>query len=264
MSLDAPARGPLERFVEEVTVDDYRLVTPSSDRTLGSWHRWRSVPVAILIGLIVAAAVITTRGNEQARQQTRAELVDRVAALSESVATRREEVTAQAATVSELQDRLLAESNDSARAAAIGTLSVQAGVTELAGPGVVVTVDDAPDAQSGSLNQVLDRDLQDIVNALWRMGATGIAVNGQRLTSDTAIRGAGEAILVNYQPLQRPYLIEALGTTTSAGEESGLQGLLDELSGDYGLVSQVSTGDVTLPAGEARAPRFARVVEEQS
>lgn len=264
MSVRAPARGPLERFVDEVTIDDYRAVAPSPDRTFGSWKRWRSVPVALLIGLIVAAAVITTRGNEQARQQTRAELVDRVAELNETVATRQEEVSAQSASVSELQDRLLAESTSSARAAEIQALSKQAGVTELTGPGVIVSVDDAPDAEAGSLNQVLDRDLQDIVNSLWQMGATGISVNGQRLTSATAIRGAGGAILVNYTPLERPYVVEALGTTTVAGEESGLQGLLDELSTDYGLVSQVSTGDVTLPAGEARAPRFARVVEESS
>ena len=131
----------------------------------------------------------------------------------------------------------------------------------LSGPGLTVTIDDAPDAEAGSLNQVLDRDIQDIVNVLWSMGASGVAVNEQRLTGATAIRGAGEAILVNYQPLTRPYTVTAVGTTTSGDEASALQLLLDGLSRDYGLVSQVTSGDVALPAGELRAPRFARVAE---
>ena len=62
-------------------------------------------------------------------------------------------------------------------------LAARAGTGVLAGPGVTVTIDDAADAEAGSLNRVLDRDLQDIVNVLWRMGASGVAVNGQRLTA---------------------------------------------------------------------------------
>ncbi len=118
-------------------------------------------------------------------------------------------------------------------------------------------VDDAPDAEAGSLNRVLDRDLQDIVNVLWRSGATGVAVNDQRLTATTAIRAAGEAILVNYQPLTRPYRVYAVGTSTSGTGDSGLERLLDGLSTDYGLVTEMTTGDVALPAGELRSPRFA-------
>ena len=38
-----------------------------------------------------------------------------------------------------------------------------------------------------------------------------MAINGQRLTSKTAIRFAGEAILVNFRPLTRPYVIAAIG-----------------------------------------------------
>ena len=48
---------------------------------------------------------------------------------------------------------------------------------------------------------MLDRDLQVIVNGLWAAGAEAIAVNGQRLTACSAIRSAGEAILVDFRPL---------------------------------------------------------------
>ena len=273
MSPTTDTRSPLERFLAEAVTDDYAGVTPTTEESLPGPEpvpvkrllvHWRSVPVALIIGVIIAAAVITARGTEQARQQTRAELVERVASLTQTVDGRRSEVAEQAATVAALQDRLLQESRNTGRAEQIERLNAQAATSELAGPGLTVTVDDAPGADVGSLNRVLDRDLQDIVNALWQMGATGVSVNGQRLTAATAIRSAGAAILVNYQPLTRPYTVDAVGTTTSGGEESGLQRLLTSLTEDYGLVTDVTTGDVTLPAGEARTPRFAVVVEEQS
>jgi uncharacterized protein YlxW (UPF0749 family) len=58
---------------------------------------------------------------------------------------------------------------------------------------------------------VLDRDLQDVVNGIWAAGAEAVSVNGIRLTALTAIRSAGEAILVDFRPLSPPYEIEAIG-----------------------------------------------------
>lgn len=88
------------------------------------------------------------------------------------------------------------------------------GFNAVHGPGVVVTVDDAEagdltgDASGG---KILDRDLQILVNGLWAAGATAVAINGQRLTTLTAIREAGDAVLVDYRPLARPYVVSALG-----------------------------------------------------
>ena len=53
--------------------------------------------------------------------------------------------------------------------------------------------------------------LQQLVNGLWTAGAEAISVNGHRLTSLTAIRGAGTAITVDYSSLTRPYTIQAIG-----------------------------------------------------
>jgi len=215
--------------------------------------------VLVVIGAVVASAVISTRTSDEARQQTRDALAERVAVLSVSINDRQSAVDEQSAAVDRLQSEVLAAGNAGGGDLETAALAAQAGTTGLSGPGLTVTIDDAPDAEAGSLNQVLDRDLQDIVNVLWSMGATGVAVNGQRLTGVTAIRGAGEAILVNYQPLTRPYTVTAMGTTTSGAEDSPLELLLAGLSTDYGLASQVSSGDVALPAGELRTPRFAQV-----
>ena len=250
--------GLLEDFLAQVVVDDYADVTPVEDGTPRGTPHWVVVPVVLLIGLLATVAVISTRTSDEERQQTRTALADRVSALGTSVAAIGREVDERQAEVDRLQSLALDETG-LASPEELAALSVQAGATAVNGPGVTVTIDDAPDAEAGSLNRVLDRDLQDIVNALWESGASGIAVNGQRLTGTTAIRGAGDAILVNYAPLTRPYVIDALGTSTSGGGDSGLSTLLRTLGDDYGLVSTVVTGDVALPAGEVRSPRFAVV-----
>lgn len=88
------------------------------------------------------------------------------------------------------------------------------GFNAVHGPGVVVTVDDAQGGgvtRDASGGRILDRDLQILVNGLWAAGATAVAINGQRLTTLTAIREAGDAVLVDYRPLARPYVVSALG-----------------------------------------------------
>lgn len=250
--------GVLERFMADISVDDY-ADAPPRDRVESVPVRrvatWLGLAVGIAVGVVIVGALLNTRLSTASRQETRDALVERVQSLSESVALQERAVDTQSQEVASLQSRVLGEADAGPeRAAVIATLSDSAATSEMEGPGVIVSVDDAPDAAAGSLNRVLDRDLQDVVNALWRSGARGVAINGERLTATTAIRGAGEAILVNYRPLIRPYAITAVG---AADARSDVAGLLGRLSSDYGLVTDIRGADVTLPAGELRSPRFA-------
>lgn len=124
--------------------------------------------------------------------------------------------------------------------------------------GVSVTLDDAisdeliPDAalQSG---RVVDSDLQMVVNGLWQAGATAVSINDHRLTGASAIRSAGQAILVDYRPLVRPYKIVAIAKNADAlaGRFRENQGglLLEQLELRFGVVWELETvGQVTLPA----------------
>ena len=61
--------------------------------------------------------------------------------------------------------------------------------------------------------RVLDRDLQELVNGLWAAGAEAVSVDGQRLTARTAIRSAGEAVLVDFRPLSPPYVVRGARAT---------------------------------------------------
>ena len=249
--------GLLEGFLASMVVDDYASVPAGAPPDASPWGRMAALVVSAVIGLVVAGALISANSTDAVRQETRDALAERISVLSSTVEEKQAQVSERGAVVDLLQQDIL---NATAAVGAVeqrDLLSALGATTEMTGPGVVVTIDDAPDAEAGSLNRVLDRDLQDIVNVLWQSGATGIAVNEQRLTGATAIRAAGEAILVNYQPLTRPYRVQAVGTSTTGDEDSGLTSLLDGLARDYGLVADVRTGDVALPAGELRTPRFA-------
>ena len=108
----------------------------------------------------------------------------------------------------------------SSRRAAV-TSPPRSGRVPLKGPGFTLTLDDAPGsgadeesetaADEASQGRVIAKDLQFVTNALWESGAEAISINGKRLTSTSSIRFAGSAIIVDYRPLTRPYVITALG-----------------------------------------------------
>jgi uncharacterized protein YlxW (UPF0749 family) len=114
------------------------------------------------------------------------------------------------------RDDALSDSGESAR---LRNLEAIAGLARVQGDGIVVRLVDAPPpvdpvtGKQSSTNpgRILDRDLQDIANELWRLGAEAIAINGERLTATSTIRTAGGAILVDFRPVTAPYQVQAIG-----------------------------------------------------
>lgn len=256
----------IERFIRDATADEYRWARPRrpDESTAVGLSRGLVVLVgAAAVGLIGVLAVVSARISEAERLETRAELIARVLSASDAVEALQQEVGDRSEQVDELRADLLAAGDGSQESVELDRLAREAGTTTLIGPGLIVTLDDAPDAEPGSLNRVLDRDLQAIVNELWSAGAQGIAINEQRLVETSAIRGAGDAILVNYHPLTRPYVISAVQRDDPL-DTTAIREVLSVLAVDYGLVSDLEVGDVTLPPGSVSEPRNAVVVDEAS
>ncbi|MBE3557139.1 MAG: DUF881 domain-containing protein [Firmicutes bacterium] len=82
----------------------------------------------------------------------------------------------------------------------------QAGMTSVQGAGVRITLSPAEEGAT-----VPYTDLLNIVNYLLAGGASAVDVNGQRIVATTAIRSAGNGIVVNNTPLTPPYRIQAIG-----------------------------------------------------
>jgi uncharacterized protein YlxW (UPF0749 family) len=173
--------------------------------------------------------------------------------------------------VSRTRSALLGADARGRQAAALVTaLELASGAVAVRGPGLVVLLDDAPDAGSGSQarggqagdGRVFDRDVQDVVNALWAAGAEAVSVNNQRLTVQTAIRSAGEAVLVDLRPLSPPYLLRAVGevdTLERAFVDSATARRFQTWTSLYGLRFQVRRAeDLRLPAAGPPDLRLAR------
>ena len=138
-----------------------------------------------------------------------------------------------------------------------------AGLDTVTGPGLLVTLADAePDADADPVGgtaeadprgQVRDGDLQLVVNALWASGAEAVSINGQRLGPTTAIRFAGEAVLVDFRPVTNPYLVSAVGdpgTLRGRFLASPEVNALAVISDTYGLRFEFAQEDeLSLPAG---------------
>lgn len=192
----------------------------------------------------VLAAQIGERSAELERLQARsAELTDEITTLQQEALT---------AADSPLLDQLAAD-------------SLTSGASAVSGEGLRVTLQDADqlDPADDPDSRVRDSDLQIVVNGLWASGAEAIAVNGQRLAPTTAIRTAGDAILVDVVPLVGPYTIEAIGDpqdmqTRLAGTTGGQ--LLAVLQSTYGIRTQVSSQrELDLPAAGTVTLRSAQL-----
>ena len=128
-----------------------------------------------------------------------------------------------------LRTRVERTRDSALRASAIGQLALDqlasaeqaAAAVAVSGPGLTVTLADAKPTtdsdpvggttQADAAGTVRDSDVQLVVNALWAAGAEAISINGQRLGPTSTVRTAGEAILVDFQPVSSPYEISAIG-----------------------------------------------------
>ncbi|MGH2682075.1 MAG: DUF881 domain-containing protein [Actinomycetota bacterium] len=140
--------------------------------------------------------------------------------------------------------------------AQVDEMAVAAGGRGLDGPGVIVTLDDSPLARSpsGDPNDLVihERDIQMVVNALWVAGAEAVAINGHRLTSLSAVRCAGNTLLLHGTVQSPPYEIVAIGDPAALRDSleggPGMDRLL-AAAGAFGLRYGFEEGTVDIPSG---------------
>lgn len=92
---------------------------------------------------------------------------------------------------------------------------IEAGLTGIRGPGVLVELSDSPRTPANTEDPyffiIHDVDLQALVNELWASGAEAVSINEQRIVARTSIRCVGPTILVNGVRLTAPYLVKGIG-----------------------------------------------------
>jgi uncharacterized protein YlxW (UPF0749 family) len=224
------------------------------------------VAATLVIGLVVGVSAYNLTASSSPRSEARADLITQI----ESRRTEVDRLSAQAqalqSEVTTLEASELAGAGDAQRSQ---DLAVAVGALPMHGPGLELTLDDAPNSgvddttasDQADPGRVTSRDLQYVVNSLWQAGAEAVAVNDIRLTSVSTIRFAGSAIIVNFRPLTRPYVITAIGDPKEmpAAFADGSGGTyLSTLNSSFGVRSDTKVeSDVTVPAGVRLTTRYA-------
>lgn len=257
---------PLLAFITDQSMDeDYAHVAARRAGTgirgsppWGGRHRGALV-VAGVFGVLVATAAVQTSRNADADGASRTALISRINTRTDSVSSLQDRIVELRRQNNDLLDQSvqLADTLESAKGL-LETLQVDTGFVAVTGPGVRVTVEDAPSGEPDG--RVRATDLRLLVNGLWEAGAEAVAINGRRLTAVSAIVNSNIAIQVNRVPLSPPYVVQAVGDvrTLQADLLATTSGLtFAALAEQYGFVVQRQNDDeLVLPAAPAALQRL--------
>jgi uncharacterized protein YlxW (UPF0749 family) len=246
---------------------------PGPARRAGS--RLAVALVMVAAGLLAAVTYHLTAVGAEGRQEIRAALIADIGDAQDVTDGLVEELEQSRVDVATAREDALAASGEGQQALdALDAAEQMAGTVPVTGPGLRVTLADAEDdadgdpvgadAEDDPRERVRDSDIQVVVNSLWAAGAEAVSINDQRLSSTTAIRFAGEAVLVDFRPVTNPYEIRAIGDPETLRSEflanpqvASLASVLES----FGLRFDFARADeLSLPAGRTRELREATPV----
>ena len=216
--------------------------------------------VALAAGLLFATSGRTAQGTDLRAGE--------VTELSGLISQRETVIARQAAQLSDLQkqvERLTAQAatrnGDVAAAQSAGDAgALSAALVPLTGPGVVISLDDAPARPDGSLPVnarpddlvIHQSDVQAVVNAVWAAAADGVAIMDQRLIATSAVRCVGNTLLLQGRPYSPPFVITAIVDVDAARTQlagSPQVQVFQQAVDDFGLTFSVrERPQVTVPA----------------
>jgi len=244
----------------------------------GAPRRWFDRPAVVLgcllVGFTFAIAYVHTHRGAPSAAKVHDDLVARVKAAQSSGNALEARAQRLGTEITRARDHVLPGTSLGAQ---LQLSELLAGATPAVGPGLQVKLGNPPQPTTtpdngrpgstpiGGTEVLTDRDVRSVVNELWHDGAEAISVNGVRLTPTSAIRFAGQAVLVDFAPITSPYTIEAIGDSdvlVTSFADSEVASRYHTLAGANGIsFSWSQQSKVHLPATAAVTPRYARPAE---
>ena len=179
--------------------------------------------VALLAGLLFATSGRTALGTDlRAGEVT--ELSQLIAERNSAIARQEQQLADLQSQVEQLTDQAATRNGAVAQAQQQGDAgALSAALVGLDGPGLVITLDDAPQKPDGSLPTnarpddlvIHQSDVQAVVNALWAAGADGVAVMDQRLIGTSAVRCVGNTLLLQGRTYSPPFVVTAVADASA-------------------------------------------------
>ncbi|WP_256860539.1 DUF881 domain-containing protein [Paraliobacillus ryukyuensis] len=131
-------------------------------------------------------------------------------------------------------------------------LQMITGELPIKGSGVAITLSDAnyiPSEQNANQYIVHDRHIQLLINELYSAGAKAIAINGQRIFSDSYVNCVGPVISVDGNQYPAPFTVEAIGDEETLRTSLELtNGVVDLLVNDNIEVTLKNEDNLTMDA----------------
>lgn len=224
---------------------------PGTSRAASRGVQAAIVLVFVVLGLMLSVQFRVSRSlAEMLPVQRTDELVRRLQAIEKE----RDDLRGQ---VAQLRQSLAQGAQSAAALKAVeGQLreaQMLAGLVELRGQGLVVSLDDSklPRRPGEDPNRFIlhDEDLLKVVNELNDAGAEAIAVNGQRLTGTSEIRCAGSVISINNTRTAPPVEIVAIGDPDTLERALRLRGGVADQLAFFGIeIDMEKRASVAVPA----------------
>lgn len=204
--------------------------------------------VCIVLGFVVALQcksvtknnALTTSTERQRAEMLQTELNkerELTASLSQQLLSYRldlEEFRQQAATSGSYAEVLAKQ---------LAEAEVLAGLVEVEGPGIIVTMKDsqssAPSGYDQNLFIIHDEDILRVINELRAAGAEALSLNDERILATSEIRCAGATVSVNNTKYAAPFVIKAIGDSKTLEAALLIRGGIVEYLQEWGIEFEI-------------------------
>ncbi len=170
-----------------------------------------------LVGLVLGILLsIQFKAVSEANKSPQVQQVEYLTQMSDQLKSEHDKKLELATDMRAELDKLVEESELGSIRDDLESVRIEAGLVEITGPGVQVTLNDsntvAKPGENLNLYVLHDEDILKVLNELRAAGAEALAINNERVLSTSEIRCAGPTILINKnQRLTPPFVISAIG-----------------------------------------------------
>ena len=219
--------------------------------------------LAMFIGLVISIQITTTQGSDQGGLVP----VAKAQGYLEELKKVRAEKDVAVEQLNELESRLDGIEKEKADEDFVlkGVVSdlekykMAAGVVDVQGSGVIVTVDDPIPTEefSDEYSVIMLRYelLLSLVNKMKDAGAEAISINGQRIIATTEISLAGDNVNINTVPTAPPYIIKAIGNPETIESTLTIRfGIIEQMK-SYGLRIDIKQKNII------EVPRYSGIIK---
>jgi uncharacterized protein YlxW (UPF0749 family) len=203
--------------------------------------------ICVILGLMISVQFknVTSPKNVYATKS-----VDELTSEIEDLKKQRDDLSKKAEgyqnQIDAIEKSVSGESSTAAQMKAeLDNLRVLSGMTDVEGPGIIMTLTPVNDISNQSSSQVYSTDLLDIVNEMNSVSAEAISINDQRYVERTQIVEAGASIKINdekYSPTSI-FTIKAIGDPNVLEGAFNMPGGIKEKLQDLGGINVKITQD---------------------